>query len=405
MSANTSYTIKMLEARITLAKGGFNPGTGQAANTKIIRLGMDVEISKPGGKEKNKAKVRIYNLPLEDMETLTTLAFAPLKTDQNHIAVYAGDKQNGMTLAFSGDIVSAVPNFNAAPDPTFDCDCITGFVASLTPVPPLTAQGAQDVGNTLQSIAGQMGLTFVNRGVNVSLRNTCWVGGPMEQARQIADAARIALLVDDGEMIIAQAGMVSACRAVRDSSGKVTGVAAIDITLGTLTDLIKNVHIGRTGFVILVQDDGVVISDPKNPQHNFQKIDGIGNDALAALFKSGAATGEAVFSGKQYEAVVYNSPELKWKFIGFIEKSELMEPVNAAVWQFAAGMLASLIGICIGIWVLAGRLIITPLKTVGVFLKDISAGVYGSLANRRVDEIGVIFESLNSMSTLDCSML
>ncbi len=208
MSANTSYTIKMLEARITLAKGGFNPGTGQAANTKIIRLGMDVEISKPGGKEKNKAKVRIYNLPLEDMETLTTLAFAPLKTDQNHIAVYAGDKQNGMTLAFSGDIVSAVPNFNAAPDPTFDCDCITGFVASLTPVPPLTAQGAQDVGNTLQSIAGQMGLTFVNRGVNVSLRNTCWVGGPMEQARQIADAARIALLVDDGEMIIAQAGML-----------------------------------------------------------------------------------------------------------------------------------------------------------------------------------------------------
>ncbi len=208
MSANTSYTIKMLEARITLAKGGFNPGTGQAANTKIIRLGMDVEISKPGGKEKNKAKVRIYNLPLEDMETLTTLAFAPLKTDQNHIAVYAGDRQNGMTLAFSGDIVSAVPNFNAAPDPTFDCDCITGFVASLTPVPPLTAQGAQDVGNTLQSIAGQMGLTFVNRGVNVSLRNTCWVGGPMEQARQIADAARIALLVDDGEMIIAPPGML-----------------------------------------------------------------------------------------------------------------------------------------------------------------------------------------------------
>ena len=145
---------------------------------------------------------------LEDMETLTTLAFAPLKTDQNHIAVYAGDKQNGMTLAFSGDIVSAVPNFNAAPDPTFDCDCITGFVASLTPVPPLTAQGAQDVGNTLQSIAGQMGLTFVNRGVNVSLRNTCWVGGPMEQARQIADAARIALLVDDGEMIIAPPGML-----------------------------------------------------------------------------------------------------------------------------------------------------------------------------------------------------
>ena len=193
--------------------------------------------------------------------------------------------------------------------------------------------------------------------------------------------------------------MVSACRAVRDAGGQVMGVAAIDITLGTLTELIKNVHIGRTGFVILVQDDGVIISNPKEPKHNFLKIDAIGNDALAAMFKSGAATGKAIIGGREYEAVVFNSAELKWKFIGFIETSELMEPVNATVWQFAIGMFASLAGICLGIWLLTGRLIIRPLKTVGVFLKDISAGIYGSLVNRRVDEMGEIFESLNAMSS------
>lgn len=76
---NTSFTKKQLEAHITLAEGGFNTVTGQGANTKIIRLGMDVDIQKPGGKEKNKAKVRIFNLPLADMETLTTLAFKPLR--------------------------------------------------------------------------------------------------------------------------------------------------------------------------------------------------------------------------------------------------------------------------------------------------------------------------------------
>ena len=47
---NTSFTQKLLEAHITLAKGGFNTVTGQGANTKIIRLGMDVDIQKPGGK-------------------------------------------------------------------------------------------------------------------------------------------------------------------------------------------------------------------------------------------------------------------------------------------------------------------------------------------------------------------
>lgn len=203
---HTSFTRKMLEAHILLAEGGYSTRDGAAANTKIVRLGMDVEIQKPGGKEKNKAKVRIYNLPLGDMEVLTTLAFQPLQVSKNAIAVYAGDEEHGMSLAFSGDIVSAVPNFNSAPDPSFDLDCITGYVASITPVPPLTAPGGQDVAVLMAGLAKQMGLSFINRGVSAAVRNPAFVGGPMDQARQLADAARISLIVDDGEMVIAPAG-------------------------------------------------------------------------------------------------------------------------------------------------------------------------------------------------------
>ena len=161
-----------------------------------------MDIQKPGGKEKNKAKVKIFNMPLADMETLTTLAFKPLQASKNRIAVYAGDEAHGLSLAFSGDIVSAVPNFNSAPDPSFDIECITGYVASITPVPPLTAQGSQDVATLMRGLAKQMGLAFVNRGVSVSLRNVALVGGPMEQAQRLAHDARIDLIVDDGEMVI-----------------------------------------------------------------------------------------------------------------------------------------------------------------------------------------------------------
>lgn len=201
-----SYTIKQLEARITLAEGGFDPGTGESANTKIIRLGMDVNVSKPGGKEKNKLSLRIYNLPLADMEVLTTLAFEPLGVRKNVVAVYAGDRENGMSLVFSGDIISAVPVFGGDGSAVFDVQAVTGYVASVTPVPPLTAEGGQDVADMMRRLAGQMGLAFINRGVNVSLRNPALVGGPMEQARQLADAARIAMIVDDGELIIAPPG-------------------------------------------------------------------------------------------------------------------------------------------------------------------------------------------------------
>lgn len=201
----SSFTHKQLEARITLAEGGFNPGTGQSANTKVVRLGMDAEITKPGGKEKPKCTLRIYNLPLDDMQVLTTLAFDPLAVKKNRLVLMAGDA-NGMAQVFVGDITSAVPRFAANASSVFEVEAVTGYVASVTPVAPLTAEGAQDVSTLLRGLAGQMGFTYIDRGVSVTVRNVALVGGPMEQARQLADAARIDLILDDGEMIAAPRG-------------------------------------------------------------------------------------------------------------------------------------------------------------------------------------------------------
>lgn len=200
-----SYTRKALEARITLAEGGYNPGTDQSANTKIVRLGMEAEISRPGGREKPKCTLKIYNLPLDDMQVLTTLAFDPLAIKKNRLTLMAGDT-DGMAQAFAGDITSAVPRFAADASSVFEVTAITGYVASVTPVKPLTAAGAQDVATLLQGLAKQMGLVFVNRGVAVTVRNVALVGGPMEQARQLADEARIDLILDDGEMIATPRG-------------------------------------------------------------------------------------------------------------------------------------------------------------------------------------------------------
>ena len=200
-----SFTKKRLEARITLAEGGFNPGSGQSANTKVVRLGMDAEIAKPGGKEKPKCTLRIYNLPLEDMQVLTTLAFDPLAVKKNRLILMAGD-DDGMSQAFTGDIISAVPRFSADAASVFEVTALTGYVASVTPTKPLTAAGSQDVATLLQGLAKQMGFAFVNRGVSVTVRNVALVGGPMEQARQLADEARIDLILDDGEMIAAPRG-------------------------------------------------------------------------------------------------------------------------------------------------------------------------------------------------------
>jgi len=200
-----SYTQKLLEIHITLAEGNFTTSKNNAGNTKVIRLASDVIINKPGGKEKPSAAIKIYNLPLADMEQLTLLAFRPLKSAKNVVAVYAGD-ESGLSLAFSGDITGAVPDFTGAPEPVFTISAVTGYEASITAVPPYTAKGEQDVPDALEKLAKSMGFTFINRGVTAKMRNLCLMGGPLEQARALADAARLDLILDDGELVAAPRG-------------------------------------------------------------------------------------------------------------------------------------------------------------------------------------------------------
>ena len=54
--------------------------------------------------------------------------------------------------------------------------------------------------------------------------------------------------------------MLSVAKAVKGGDG-ILGVVALDISLKNLTDMVSGINIGKSGFVALLQNDGVVISD------------------------------------------------------------------------------------------------------------------------------------------------
>ena len=197
-----SYTQKILEVRVALAEGNFPTSRAQGSNVKIMRLAADVVVKKPGGEEKPSATIRLYNVPLADMEAMTLLAFKPLGNSKNVVSVYAGDS-SGLSLAFSGDITAAVPDFSSSPEPAFVITAVTGYQASIKAVKPYTARGEQDVPTVMERLAKSMGFTFLNRGASAKLRNIALMGGPMEQARALAAAARMELILDDSEMVLA----------------------------------------------------------------------------------------------------------------------------------------------------------------------------------------------------------
>lgn len=107
----------------------------------------------------------------------------------------------------------------------------------------------------------------------------------------------------------------------------ITGVVGIDVTLGKLTEMIKQIQFGDTGYVMMVEDTGLVLADPKIPENNFQKVSTLG-PAYEKIAQTTSGVIEIDLNGVPMYASVYVSPTLNWKFIGLIPLSEVYATSN-----------------------------------------------------------------------------
>ncbi|NMC49574.1 MAG: methyl-accepting chemotaxis protein, partial [Desulfovibrio sp.] len=179
--------------------------------------------------------------------------------------------------------------------------------------------------------------------------------------------------------------------------GKIIGCVGMDISLKKLTDLVQSIKIGETGYMVLIQDDGVILADPKHQDYNFKKVGEVAGKHLERLFSMGTGHAEFTVDDKDYVGVVLTSPKTKWKIVGLMERSEIMAPVYETLSMLAVLGAVSLIVLAGAIWFVAARFILNPLMRVGAALDDISHAEYGRrIAHDRVDEIGGIYDSINS---------
>ncbi|MBU1002085.1 MAG: HAMP domain-containing protein [Proteobacteria bacterium] len=193
--------------------------------------------------------------------------------------------------------------------------------------------------------------------------------------------------------------MISIAKAAKGPDKKVLGVTAIDISLADLTQMVGDIRLGETGYVVLVQGDGVILADPKHKEYNFKAITELKVPAYTALFALDKGTVEVEQDGKDFFAHVFTSPSLGWKFVAMIEKDEIMAPAVSMVKNGVLVVTAALLLIVAVIWVFMDQSVIKPLNRVVTFMGGIAAGDYASrIDHRRSDEIGVIFNALNDMS-------
>lgn len=186
--SDTGFTKKLIELTITLDTGDFGADLGDTVTISGLR--MTAEVTKPGGPSMGAANVRVYGLPFEMMNKLTTIGVINNAIRvKNTILIAAGDAETGMQNVFQGVITEAFGDYNAAPDVPFNVIAYANYDAALKPVGAISYQGATDVAGIMQTISNEMGLIFENNGVDVKLSNPYLPGTNLDRVRALASAA------------------------------------------------------------------------------------------------------------------------------------------------------------------------------------------------------------------------
>ncbi|MFP3916873.1 methyl-accepting chemotaxis protein [Lysinibacillus telephonicus] len=181
-----------------------------------------------------------------------------------------------------------------------------------------------------------------------------------------------------------------------EKDGKEIGVLGLDVSLDGLTNMIKEISIGENGYVILAQEDGTILANPKNPELNFQPISELNVPELEDLSKDGSF--EAIIDGKEYVLNTVTSKNEGWKYITVIEKSELLATANSIRTNISIiGGIIAVIAIIVSIFVSQG--ITRRIKNIGDVSLAMSQGDLTQLVEiKSNDEIGDMGKNYNIMS-------
>ncbi|MCC8194304.1 MAG: hypothetical protein LIP28_06640 [Deltaproteobacteria bacterium] len=138
---------------------------------------------------------------------------------------------------------------------------------------------------------------------------------------------------------------------IRDGNGDTAGVAALVMTMGALSDTLRDVRPGRSGRIVLFDAEGRVLFDPEAQENLLRPADQTG-PLLRSLMQLPAGRHEVPHNGTSLLAFSRVFPDTRWKAALLLDKSE-----QAAPWDgtFRAVLLVAAAS-CLGL-ALAGVLL------------------------------------------------
>jgi len=166
--------------------------------------------------------------------------------------------------------------------------------------------------------------------------------------------------------------LIGTVHTVADAAGNILGVVGLDVSLKQLTELVRNIKLGNSGYLMLVEANGNVLVDPSDAGHNFKPLADLGPN-YAELAKRGDGVTQIEIDGVPYMANVVSSKDLGWRFVGLIERDEVMADATRLTWLIAA-IAAALALVFAIVGASFASVIVRPIRSVADGLQEIAEG-------------------------------
>ncbi|UYT07897.1 methyl-accepting chemotaxis protein [Treponema denticola] len=190
--------------------------------------------------------------------------------------------------------------------------------------------------------------------------------------------------------------VVALARAIKDSKGSFLGCIGLDLDLTDLASRISSIRIGKTGYCMLMQNDGLILADPKHTDYNLKTLKETDIPAFNEIDKLKEGSAFIMLDGKTWKVSVFSLPEVNWKVALFIEQNEIL----SLFYTLLKNMI--LIGLFMFVlyftlaFIFAGALKRYFKRLEIVFGKIASGDLTDRLAVKKNNEVGRIMMNLNT---------
>jgi diguanylate cyclase (GGDEF)-like protein/PAS domain S-box-containing protein len=238
-------------------------------------------------------------------------------------------------------------------------------------------------------------------------RERPWYNPALENPNQVVISNPYVSAIDNSKNVI-----ISASTAIKNTSEDIVGVMGVDISLEHLSDMIKNIKVGDSGYIFLFLKDGTILAHPDTSlnfkniselNHNDDESKKINKDTKDSFgnfnkfIDEDNGNFETIINGDEVLVSVHTSPKTGWKMASVVQKSELTNKADEIGYLISVITIFSLL-FATGFSFIVTKRITKPIAELTPLMNAAGKGDLSVKSNINTnDELGELGESFNLM--------